>query len=294
MQPLRGAEDLPAKAVRDHHVVPDRHVEHGVSPLSATRLVRVGTRCCWLVPVGERVTQRRQVAAREPGHHLGQCLEGGLAGQQGVEGRVPEQVEGEREPVGRRPAPASCRGDRADLAGAHREATRVEGSAEPEGRLVVAVPAELDDRALRREQVQRLLEAGGGGARVHDQVATARRLLGEGEVDAQRRRDAGARGVDVDQRDRDSRDPDEQPGHAAAEGPGPHDRHPVADKRCGVPQRVHGRLDDSGEHRPRHRHVRGYDGHGRGRHDVRSSGAGAGRTPYDRPARPDPPRRPPR
>ena len=61
----------------------------------------------------------------------------------------------------------------------------------------------------------------------------------------------------------------EQPGHAAAHGPGPDDGHPVTDQWRGVPQCVHRCLDDSGEHRALDRHVVGHDRHCRGRHDVR-------------------------
>ena len=104
---------------------------------------------------------------------------------------------------------------------------------------------------------------------MEDQVAAAGRLVGQGEVHLEAGRHVGARGVDVDERDGDAGDAGEQPGHAAAHGPGPDHRHPVTDQRPGVPERVHRRLDDPGEHRARDRHVVGHDGDGGRRHDVR-------------------------
>ena len=62
------------------------------------------------------------------------------------------------------------------------EPTRVEAAPERELVVVVAVPAELDDRALRRQQLQRPLQARGGRAGVEDQVAPVGRLVGQGEV----------------------------------------------------------------------------------------------------------------
>ena len=60
------------------------------------------------------MAERGQVAGGEPRHHLGQLLEPGLAGQQDVVRRVPEQVQGEGQPLPGAPAAASRRRDGAD------------------------------------------------------------------------------------------------------------------------------------------------------------------------------------
>ncbi len=67
----------------------------------------------------------------------------------------------------------------------------MERAAQREPHLGVAVPAELEHRALGREQVERALQAGRRRARVHDQVAAAGRILGTREAGAERGRDAG-------------------------------------------------------------------------------------------------------
>ena len=161
------------------------------------------------------------------------------------------------------------RRDRPDLAGAEPQPARVERAAEREPHLGVAVPAELEHRALGREQVQRALEPGRRRARVHDQVAAAGGVVRLREADAERGRDLGPRRVHVDERDLDRREAGQQAGDAAADHPGADDGDAVADQRGRVPERVDRRLDGAGEHRARGRHVVGHDGHGAGRHDVR-------------------------
>ena len=94
-----------------------------------------------------------------------------------------------RSAVVRRPLRAGESG--ADLAGADAEAARVERAAEREPHLGVAVPAEVDDRALGREQVERALQPGRRRAGVHDQVATVGGVRRQREVDAERGRDRG-------------------------------------------------------------------------------------------------------
>ncbi len=131
----------------------------------------------------------------------------------------------------------------------------MEGAAEGDRRRGVAVPAELDDGALRRQQLQRRLKARRGRAGVEDQVAAALGAVGEGEV----RAEGGGHGrparVDVDQRHDDAGDARQQPGHAAADGSGPHDRHPVTDEGPGVPERVDRGLDHPREDGPGDGHV---------------------------------------
>src|SRR6185503_5469970 len=103
-----------------------------------------------------------------------------------IKGRVAQQVERERQAIRRRAASASSRRDRANLAGAETEASRVECAPERQPNLGVAVPAEVDDRALRAEQVERALESRGRRAGVHDQVTIACGLVRRREVDAER------------------------------------------------------------------------------------------------------------
>ena len=46
------------------------------------------------------MAERTESAVRQPGHHLGQLVERRCAGEQYVEGRIPEQVQCERAPLG--------------------------------------------------------------------------------------------------------------------------------------------------------------------------------------------------
>ena len=71
VQSLRGPEHLAAEAVSDHHVVADRHAEHGL-----------------LTVVGDGVAERRQAPRGQSGHHVGQLIEAGLPSDERVEGRV--------------------------------------------------------------------------------------------------------------------------------------------------------------------------------------------------------------
>ena len=202
-------------------------------------------------------------------HHAGQLVEARLAGHEHVERGVAQQVERERQPVRRRAAPAAGRGDRPDLARAQAEAARVEGAARREPHLGVAVPAQVEHGALRREQLERALEPGGCRARVHDQVTSAGGVLRPREAGLERRRDLGPRLVDVDERDFERREAGEQPRDAAADHPGADDGDAVADQGGRIPEGVDGGLDGSGEHRARGRHPVGHDRHRVSGHDVR-------------------------
>ena len=119
-----------------------------------------------------------------------------------------------------------------------------------------------------REQVQRPLEPGGRRAGVHDQVATVGGVGRQREVDAERGRDVGPAGIDVDERDLHAGNRREQARDAAADHPGADDGDPVAEQRRGVPQGVDGGLDGAGEHGTRGRHALGHDDHRAGRHHV--------------------------
>ena len=77
----------------------------------------------------------------------------------------------------------------------------MERSSQRKPDLAVAVPAEVDDRALGGEQLERPLEPGGRRAGVDDQVLITGGVSREREVSAERGRDIGPAGVDVDEGD---------------------------------------------------------------------------------------------
>ena len=157
--------------------------------------------------------------------------------QSNASSRSSSSASASRSAVVRRSAPG--RRHRADLAGPQAQPAGVEAAAERERRRPVAVPAELDDRALRRQQLEGALQAGGRGAGVERPGRTRRpAVVGRGEVHPERGRRRGAGRVDVDERHRDARDPRQQPGDAAAEQAGADHGHPVAEQRRGVPQGV--------------------------------------------------------
>src|SRR4051794_37356433 len=131
--------------------------------------------------VADRVAQGGQPAVGQPGQHVGQLVEPRGPGEQRVERRVPQQLQCEREPVPGRPGGAARRCDHAHLAGPQREPAGVEGTAEGQDHLPVAVPAELEDGALGVQQVQGTLQPRAGGAGVDHEVAPAGGLVGGGE-----------------------------------------------------------------------------------------------------------------
>ena len=65
----------------------------------------------------------------------------------------------------------------------------------------VAVPAQLDDGGLVAREAERGRETGAAGAGMEDEIAFGWRLVGQREPQAERFGDAGARRIDVDQRD---------------------------------------------------------------------------------------------
>ena len=67
---------------------------------------------------------------------------------------------------------------------------------------------------------------------MHHKVTAVVGVGGQREVDAERVRDRGARGVDVHERDPDAGEPGEEPSRAAADHAGADDRDPVAEQRC--------------------------------------------------------------
>ena len=167
-----------------------------------------------------------------------------------------------------RAAGAASRGDGADLARADAEPAGVERPAQREADLRVAVPAEVDDGALGREQVERQLQPGGRRAGVHDQVAAVGGGGRKREVRAEGGRDAGPPGIDVHERDLDGRDPAQQACDAAADHSGADDGDPVADQRGGVPESVDGGLHGAREHGAGGWYILGHDGYRGGRYDV--------------------------
>src|SRR5215831_1437215 len=102
--------------------------------------------------------------------------------EQRVEPRVGEQVERGRDPAPMRPARPVRGRDLADLARDQLEAAAVERAAERRRHVARAVPAHLEDRRLVAGEPERGGEAGRAAARMHDEVAVARRRLGRGEA----------------------------------------------------------------------------------------------------------------
>ena len=96
----------------------------------------------------------RQRAVDETRHDCGQLLERGLPREQGVEGRVAEEVDGKCEPLRMRVARAAHGCNGTHLARADAETSGMERPTERQLDPGVAVPAEVEDRALRREQVE--------------------------------------------------------------------------------------------------------------------------------------------
>jgi hypothetical protein len=75
-------------------------------------------------------------------------------------------------------------------------------------------------------------------------------------------------GVGVDDRDLNAGEPGQQPRDAAAHQAGADDADPVAQQRCGIPERVDRRLHGAGQHGPPRRHLLRDDDHRAGRHHV--------------------------
>src|SRR3954453_13139911 len=121
-----------------------------------SRTVTLNT--CSRPGVGDRVAERRQAPRGQPRHDVRQLAEARLPGHEHVERGVAEKVEGEGQTAGRRAPRAPCRGHRPDLAGAEPEAVGVEGGAQREPHLLVAVPSQIDHGALGTKQPERALE----------------------------------------------------------------------------------------------------------------------------------------
>src|SRR5680860_847679 len=117
------------------------------------------------------MAERRQVPGCQLGHECGQLVEPGHTGDHCVVGRVAKKVKGECQPIGGGATATPHRRDGPDLAGPDSEAPGMKGASEREPDLGVAVPGEVEDCALRGQQVQPKLESGGGGAGVYDEVA---------------------------------------------------------------------------------------------------------------------------
>ena len=100
------------------------------------------------------MTHGRQAPRGQPGHHLGQLVEVRLPGEERVEGGVAQQLEGERQTIGERPARGAGRGEGPDLARADGEPAGVDRASQRETDLGVALPAAVDDGAFSGEQLQ--------------------------------------------------------------------------------------------------------------------------------------------
>ena len=194
----------------------------------------------------------------EPGHHVGQLGERRLAGEQRVEGRVAQQVQRQRQPLGQRPVARRAGATGADLAGADGQPPGVERAARAT-RLTSASPYQLRSITVPsvRQQVERPLQPGRGRAGVHDQVAARRRRRRAARTSTPSA--AATRGpgrVDVDQRH--ARRPGMPASSRATQQPtmpAPTHRDPVADQRRRVPERVDRGLDGAGQHGPPGRHA---------------------------------------
>src|SRR6185503_11330235 len=123
-------------------------------------------------------------------------------------------------PLGGGAASAASRRHQADLAGTNAKPPGMESATERQANLGIAVPAQVDDCALQGEQLQRMLEPGGGRAGVHDEVTAVGGIGGQCEVDAERGCDVGPRSVDVDEGDLDTGKPGEEARDAAADHTG--------------------------------------------------------------------------
>src|SRR5690242_14190686 len=132
---------------------------------------------------------------------LRQIGEGDCGLQQHVESIVSQQADRVLQPPAMRPFAAMRGGDLPDLARYQPQPAAVEGAAQRHRHRLSTVPAQLDDRRFVAGEIERGREAGGAGARVEHQVALARRLVGQGERQSERRGDALAGRIDVDQRD---------------------------------------------------------------------------------------------
>ena len=147
--------------------------------------------------------------------------------------------------------------------------------------LRVAVPAEVDHRALRREQVERELQPGRRRARVHDEVAALaawRASAGRGEADAQRRRHGGPGGVHVDEGHLGTRGSRRAGGRRSSPtipAPTTATRSPTSGAASHSALTAVSTVPASTA-RSR-RHVVGHDDDRLDGHDVRASGAGTGR-----------------
>src|SRR5689334_1183093 len=145
--------------------------------------------------VVDHVTESGKAAVGQARQDRGQLGERGPSADQRLEPVVAQQVEREGEPVG--VGPAVIGPDAAHLAAAHGQPAGVEELTQGHLDLLVAVPAQLHDRALRGEQLQRALQPGRAGAGVDHQVAVAPGLVRTGEGHAQPRGELGASRIDV-------------------------------------------------------------------------------------------------
>src|SRR3954470_2928546 len=89
-----------------------------------------------------------------------------VAADQALERGIAQQLERLGEPAGVAPARAGRRGDRADLRAQQAQAAAVEGLAERQRHLAVAVPAQLQDPGLEAGDLQRAPQARGVAAGV--------------------------------------------------------------------------------------------------------------------------------
>src|SRR6516162_4171010 len=154
--------------------------------------------------IGRRVADQRadrvRVGTQNRGQFCRQLLEGHSGREQCIERRLVEERKRRREAPLTRPTRAMCRRDRADLARYQPQPPTVERLPQRRRDVPASVPTQLDDGSLLARKPQRGGETAGRAARVKDDIAIARRALGRGKASADRVREFGARGGDIDHR----------------------------------------------------------------------------------------------
>ena len=218
--------------------------------------------------VTDAMAQRAPPVFRQAAHHLGECLEVGLARDEEVELLVAEQVERNAESAGVIPSRSPVHGDTAHLAAAKGESAGVERLSQLERNGLSSVPTQLDHRCLDARHQQGGFEPLRTSARVEDEVGLCPGRGAGGEFQPQSSGHVLARGVDVHEGhcrrgDLPTQPRDEEPHNTAPD----HDDL-VACRRSCVPHRVEGGFHVRTKNGSLGRHAVRQDAHGPGRHQV--------------------------
>ncbi len=116
----------------------------------------------------------------------------------------------------------------------------MEGLAERNCDLARAMPAHFQDSRFLARKTQRRAKARGRAARVNDEIAIARRVVGPCVGYAERRGEGGARRIDVDERDMRAGKPGAKKGGQRADDACADDRNPVRGSGRRVPKGIEG------------------------------------------------------